>query len=142
MHERSKIKLARVQYIPKNLEPGILYVSEEFEVAVHLCACGCGLKVCTPLTPTEWRFTDSENGPSLFPSVGNWEFPCRSHYWFQNGQIFWGEDWTPAQIEAGRRSEEERSRAYFASLERQRHSQRQRENRFRRFWRWIKSFFE
>ena len=39
------IKLERVQYIPKQLSPGILYVTERYSVAAHLCACGCGNKV-------------------------------------------------------------------------------------------------
>ena len=57
MHKLITIKLACVEFIPKTLEPGVLYVSEEFEAAVHLCACGCGLKVSTPLSPTEWDVT-------------------------------------------------------------------------------------
>ena len=36
MQKLTTIKLARVQYIPKTLEPGVLYVSEKFEAAVHL----------------------------------------------------------------------------------------------------------
>ncbi len=116
MQKLTTIKLVRVQYIPKSLEPGILYVAEEFEAAVHLCACGCGLKVSTPLGPTEWSFLDSLAGPSLDPSIGNWEFPCRSHYWLQGGQVIWSDTWSPSRVEAGRRAEEERRRAYFESL--------------------------
>ena len=37
-----KFKMRRVHYMPKDLKPGILYVSEEFNIAIHLCACGCG----------------------------------------------------------------------------------------------------
>ena len=40
-----KIKLQRVQYMPKDLKPGVLYVSEQFGAAAHLCACGCGSKI-------------------------------------------------------------------------------------------------
>ncbi len=39
-----RISLQRVHHMPKVLEPGILYVSEEFGAAAHLCACGCGVK--------------------------------------------------------------------------------------------------
>ena len=49
-----KIELQRVHYMPKELKPGVLYVSEEFGAAAHLCACGCGAKIRTPLGPTEW----------------------------------------------------------------------------------------
>lgn len=135
MQKVTAIKLARVQYIPKTLEPGVLYVSEEFEAAVHLCACGCGLKVSTPLGPTEWSFLDSPNGPSLEPSIGNWQFPCRSHYWIQGGQVVWSVDWTPEQVQAGHLAEEERRRAYYESLK------RGREGFLGRLWRWIKSLF-
>jgi len=135
MQKLTTFKLARVQYIPKSPEPGILYVSEEFEAAVHLCACGCGLKVSTPLGPTEWSFFDSLEGPSLDPSIGNWEFPCRSHYWIQGGKVIWSGDWSPTLVEAGRRAEEERRRAHYDALE------RNRDGLLRRFWRWLRSFF-
>jgi hypothetical protein len=52
------IRLERVQYMPKELSPGILYVSEKYAVAGHLCACGCGNKVIVPLGPTEWSFSE------------------------------------------------------------------------------------
>jgi hypothetical protein len=130
------IKLARVQYIPKQLEPGILYVSEEFGAAVHLCACGCGLKVSTPLSPTEWSLRKTPNGPSLIPSIGNWRFPCQSHYWIRDGKIVWASKWTPEQIVAGERAEYEREREYYETLD------RKRSGILRRFLRWVKSLFE
>ena len=68
-----KIELQRVQYMPKELKQGVLYVSEEFGAAAHLCACGCGSKIRTPLGPTEWAFEETDNGPTLCPSVGNWQ---------------------------------------------------------------------
>lgn len=136
MQKLITIKLARVQYIPKSLEAGVLYVSEDFEAAVHLCACGCGHKVSTPLGAAEWSFLDTPDGPSLEPSIGNWQFPCRSHYWIQEGQVIWSETWTPARIQAGQRAEEKRRRAYYDSLE------RSREGFWLRLWRWIKSLFQ
>lgn len=108
-------KLQRVQYMPKALEPGILYVAEEFDVAGHLCACGCGNKVMTPLGPTEWAFDEAADGPTLSPSIGSWQLPCKSHYWITRGKVRWAEDWTPDRIERGRQAEEERRRAYYDS---------------------------
>lgn len=130
MPKLERIRLARVQYIPKNPEPGVLYVSEEFEAAVHLCACGCGLKVSTPLGPIGWTLEDTPAGPTLVPSVGNWQQPCRTHYWIREGTIVWAGDWTPAQIAAGRRAEEERKREYFAA-------RAPRPSVLARLWRWI-----
>ncbi|RYE59877.1 MAG: hypothetical protein EOO82_03930, partial [Oxalobacteraceae bacterium] len=97
-----RIKLERVRAMPPRLQPNVLYVSEEFETAAHLCACGCGSKIRTPLGPTEWRLTDHPEGPSLTPSVGNWQLPCKAHYWIDRGRIEWSTQWTPEQITAGR----------------------------------------
>ena len=72
-----KFALERVHYMPKELKPGVLYVSEEFDIAMHLCACGCGSKVRTPLGPTEWSVQETNSGPTLRPSVGNWRQACR-----------------------------------------------------------------
>jgi hypothetical protein len=101
--------------MPEVLEPGVLYVSEEFEVAGHLCACGCGNKVMTPLGPVDWSFEEVNGGPTLRPSIGSWQLPCRSHYWIVSGMVSWAGQWTPEQIERGRRGEEERLQAYFES---------------------------
>ena len=108
-----KIELKRVQYMPMELSPGILYVSEEFNVAGHMCPCGCGNKIITPLTPTEWSFTIENDQPTLYPSIGNWQLPCRSHYWIVSGEIEWSYRWTEKQIKAGQIAEEKRRKSYF-----------------------------
>ena len=46
-----------VDYIPEQLDEGVLYVSIRFGTVVHRCACGCGDEVVTPLGPAEWRLT-------------------------------------------------------------------------------------
>lgn len=131
-----KIKLQRVHYMPKTLEPGVLYVSEEFGAVAHLCACGCGTKVNTPLGPTEWSFKETPQGPSLYPSVGNWQLPCQSHYWIDRGEIRWSNKWTPQQIAAGRRREEARRNAYY-------NPQGNADAGFAAgIWQWIKNLFE
>ena|ERR1039457_1518493 len=130
-----RFKIQRVDYMPRDLNAGILYVSEEFDIAMHLCACGCGSKVKTPLGPTEWSVMETPDGPSLRPSVGNWQQPCQSHYWIDRGEVLWAEKWTPEQIAAGRRFEQERRDAYFEGLD------RQRSGILRRLWRWLKSLF-
>lgn len=103
--------------MPKVLEPEVLYVSEEFGTAAHLCPCGCGEKIRTPLGPTEWRFSDDREGPSLFPSVGNWHLPCRTHYWIRDGRIEWAKNWSDEQVRAGRLREAGIRSAYFESLD-------------------------
>ena len=108
-----EIRLQRVAYMPKELKPGVLYISEEYGAAAHLCPCGCGCKIRTPLGPAEWSLKVTDKGPSLFPSVGNWQIPCKSHYWIKHGKLFWAESWTPEQIVAARRNEERRRLLHY-----------------------------
>ena len=128
-----KIRLERVRYMPKTLQQGVLYVSEEFGTAAHLCACGCGSKIRTPLGPTDWAIEESQSGPTLRPSVGNWQQACESHYWIWRGDIRWAEKWTPHEIAAGRRGEQRRREAYYDAL------YRDKPNLLLRIWRWLKS---
>lgn len=131
-----KFELQRVRYMPKELKPDILYVSEEFGIAMHLCACGCGSKVRTPLGPTEWSVKETASGPSLYPSVGNWQLPCQSHYWINKGGIKWASKWTPEQIAIGRGYEEERRRSYYDDLN------RKRGGKILRLWNWVMELFK
>src|SRR5581483_11121542 len=110
-----RFELERVQYMPKQLQPGVLYVAEQFGAAAHLCPCGCGTKVRTPLGPTEWTLEETAQGPSLSPSVGNWQHPCQSHYWITRGEVEWAKQWTSEEIAAGRRREARRREAYYSA---------------------------
>lgn len=62
-------------------------------------------KVVTPLTPTDWCLVFDGDTVSLDPSIGNWNFPCRSHYWIYRNRVKWAKAWTPAKIQAGRASD-------------------------------------
>lgn len=108
-----KIKLLKVNYLPKELEEGLLYVSKEFGVAGHLCPCGCKTKIITPLGATEWSFKEINNKASLYPSIGNWQLPCHSHYWITNGAIEWSYQWSEKQIIEGCQTEEEKRKSYY-----------------------------
>lgn len=113
----SKIELKHVEFIPKVLEEGKLYVSERFQVALHCCPCGCGNKIVTPLGPCEWEFTEDNGKPSLYPSVGNWQIPCRSHYWITDGEIEWSYQWSEKMIVAGRRRDRAKLEKHFRQKE-------------------------
>jgi len=130
-----RFRLESVRYIPAQLEPGLLYVSKEFEIAVHLCACGCGTKIRTPLGPTEWSVRKTANGPILDPSVGNWQESCQSHYWIHRGEVKWADRWSQEQIAVGRRREEQRRAAYFETRG------RERDGVFRKFSYWVRRLF-
>ncbi len=110
-----KIELRRVEFLPKVLESNVLYVSEKYRTAAHLCACGCGEKIRTPLGPTEWAVTEDTNGPSLKPSIGSWQRPCRAHYVISNGAIHWAAQWSDAQVNRGRQDEQQKRKAFFAA---------------------------
>lgn len=131
-----RFEMQRVHYMPKELKPGVLYVSEEFDIAMHLCACGCGSKVKTPLGPTEWSVEETKSGPSLRPSVGNWQQACQSHYWINRGEVLRAEKCTAEEIAAGRRHEEERRSAYYDALDRKRGGVLQ------RLWHWLRGLFD
>lgn len=91
-----------VTFVPKIVQPGVAYVSMEYETVIHLCCCGCGNKVVTPLAPGRWHLTFDNKSISLTPSIGNWSFPCQSHYWIHHNQIIWERAFNTAQIAAVR----------------------------------------
>lgn len=101
-----------VDFIPAAIEEGVLYISREYETSMHLCACGCGNKVVLPLKPTYWRLK-SEDPVTLDPSVGNWGFPCQSHYFIRKNRVVWSYRMTPAEIEAGRRRDRDQKSKEF-----------------------------
>lgn len=102
-----------VEYIPDNLADGVLYVSMSFATAAHKCCCGCGNKVVTPLSPAEWKLMFDGVSVTLHPSIGNWGFPCKSHYWIRNNKISWSRRWSETEIHAGRMEDKEAQDSYY-----------------------------
>jgi hypothetical protein len=96
-----------VKLIPDRMDEGVLYISRRYRTASHLCCCGCGLEVVTPLNPAKWALSEHPNrGVSLMPSIGNWGFPCKSHYYIINNRVSWASALTPAQIAAVQRGDQ------------------------------------
>jgi len=104
---REKVLLAHkfVEFIPRELEPNTIYVSITYATAIHNCCCGCGNRVVTPLSQADWRLIFDGRTISLEPSIGNWSFPCRSHYWIRSNRVVWSDEWSDEQIAAGRQSD-------------------------------------
>ncbi|WP_275293573.1 DUF6527 family protein [Amycolatopsis sp. La24] len=84
---RATITHEFIETVPDRLDDGIIYISLTYATAVHRCCCGCGHEVVTPLHPKQWSVTFNGETVSLSPSIGNWSFACRSHYWVREGQI-------------------------------------------------------
>lgn len=108
-----KIKHEFVEFIPKERKEGVIYVSIPYATAVHNCLCGCGLKVVTPISPVGWQLTYDGETISLRPSIGNWSFPCRSHYVIRRDTVLWAADMTQDEIEWGRRRDRAARNAHF-----------------------------
>lgn len=102
-----------VEFIPEQLQEGILYISMEYCTAIHLCVCGCRNKVVTPFSPTDWKMTFDGKGISLYPSIGNWSFDCQSHYWIKKGRVEWSGSWSDDQISSGRQADKVAKEKYY-----------------------------
>ena len=91
-----------VESLPDALEERTLYVCMEFATVAHKCCCGCEREVVTPLGPTNWKLIYDGRTVSLYPSIGNWSFPCRSHYWIRGNRAQWAPSWSDEQVRVGR----------------------------------------
>lgn len=77
--------------------------------------CGCGKEVNTPLLPTGWKLLYDGESISLKPSVGNWSFDCKSHYWITNSEIEWSLTWTDDKIKRIREEENDERYKHYES---------------------------
>ena len=120
-----KLKHKFTKSIPSDIDDETLYISCDYKVAIHKCCCGCGNKVVTPFSPKDWYLKFDGETISLHPSIGNWSFPCQSHYWIKDSKVRLASKWTREQVEENRRRDvSRRQSASHSSLVE-----------------WIKSFF-
>jgi hypothetical protein len=87
-----------VEFIPDDIQEGILYISIPYATVIHKCACGCGNEVVTPLSPEDWQFTFDGKTVSLYPSIGSRNLMCKSHYWITQNQIEYEKNYYPNSI--------------------------------------------
>jgi len=66
------------------MQQDFIYISKQYETAVHRCLCGCGEKVITPIHKLGWNLIEQKGNVSLSPSIGNYSFACKSHYIITN----------------------------------------------------------
>jgi hypothetical protein len=102
-----------VEAIPRELTEGVLYISIPYATAAHLCFCGCGSEINTPLSPTDWRLIFDGRSVSLYPSIGNWSVPCRSHYWLEHSRVHHAPAMSAKKIAANRARDRRAKDAYF-----------------------------
>ena len=102
-----------VEFIPDKLDDGTIYVSVKYATAAHKCCCGCGQEVVTPIAPTGWSLTFDGKTISLNPSIGNWSYPCKSHYWIIRNRVQWAEKWSKERIQAGRAHDTRARQQYY-----------------------------
>ena len=76
-------------------------MSATYSTAAHLCCCGCGKEVVTPLSRAQWVLT-FDGHVSLRPSIGNWTLPCRSHYVIDRRRVRWARSFSDAAIRSNR----------------------------------------
>lgn len=108
-----------VEFIPESLDESVLYISKKYKTAAHKCFCGCGEEVITPLTPVDWSLKVVNNKVTMYPSIGNWSYSCRSHYWIQNSTIVWAEQMSEKNIQEGRQQERRLKERYFEKINNQ-----------------------
>lgn len=103
-----------VEFVPDKLEERTLYVCIGLATVVHKCCCGCENEVVTPLSPTDWKLTFDGETITLQPSIGNWSFKCRSHYWIRNNKVTWADRWSREEIAANRAHDRKAKEKYFS----------------------------
>lgn len=111
---RRELKHVFVREIPEPLEEGLHYVSVEYATVAHRCACGCGRDIIIPLSPAGWSLKFDGRTVSLWPSIGNWSLPCRSHYIIERDRVWGARPFSDAEVAAGRRLDARCREDYFA----------------------------
>lgn len=114
--KRSQVVPEFVEFIPEQLQEGVLYISDRFNTAVHLCCCGCGHEVVTPLSPADWKLRRMGRAVTLSPSIGNWSFACMSHYWIRNNRVVWAPSFTPQEIRSVQRRDRIDKTRYISQI--------------------------
>lgn len=108
-----RIAFEFVEHVPENMKDGVLYISTKYATAIHKCCCGCGSEVVTPLSPAQWSLRFDGESVSLDPSIGNWNFPCRSHYWITRNEVRTALPWSKKRVEAGRARDQAALKRHF-----------------------------
>lgn len=95
MAKLTALRVQRCENIPRPLVTGVLYISDKFHLAIHLCPCGCGSEAVTPIKHADgdgWEISSAVSGNettvTLAPSI-LLRSECRSHYFIRDNTIVW-----------------------------------------------------
>jgi len=116
-NQKSSMKTLKhefIEFVPDVLEDGVLYISVLHCSAIHKCVCGCGNEVVTPISPDDWQLYFNGKTVSLKPSIGNWNFDCKSHYWITNNEIKYASSWKDYQLGLEKKNEAKNKRKLFS----------------------------
>lgn len=132
-----------IEFIPETIEEDKLYISDVYQTAIHKCCCGCGEEVVTPLSPADWQLKKNMNRVSLRPSIGNWNYRCKSHYFITNNRVIWADKFTQKQIASVQAKDNFDKQKYIANKNKQgSNSEQDSDSWFSKLWLVIKSFFK
>lgn len=109
-----RVRAEFVESAPAILSDGVLYISDRFGTALHKCCCGCGMEVVTPLNPAGWSYKREGKMITLKPSIGNWSFPCQSHYLIIRNEVVWARSMSAQQIAMVKAKDARDREAYIA----------------------------
>lgn len=96
MKRRVEVDHRFVDVLPAALEAGVVYISGTHNIAAHLCCCGCGEEIVTPLGKAGWTLR-YDGQVTLSPSIGNGALACRSHYVIDSSRVRWLPNMTSTQ---------------------------------------------
>lgn len=125
-----------VESAPAQLADGVLYISDRFHTALHKCCCGCGREVVTPLNPAGWRYIREGQAITLKPSIGNWSFPCKSHYLIIRNRVVWAATMSAREIAHVKARDARDQAAYIARTNEEKRQQNDRATEAT-LWSWI-----
>lgn len=140
--KRPSITPAFVDIIPDRLEEGMLYVCERYKTVAHKCCCGCGEEVITPLSPADWNLRKAGNTVSLTPSIGNWSFACKSHYWITRNKVVWAGNMSQRQVAQVKARDQADKIAYITAVNRQKEQQAKPASFFARIWQALEAWWK
>ena len=85
---------------------------------------------------TDWKLIFDGETVSLYPFIGNRNFPCRSHYWIWNSCVEWATNWSERKVKAAIDEDRIQKSSYYGGAEGGNLSQSSNEKPFGKYGLW------